>query len=121
MRHASVSARSRCSCPVELTLGVLGGKWKTVILAHLKEGSLRYGDLRARMPSLSDKVLVERLRDLEARGLVRRHKVGRRGSPSRYEMTPLGRSLSPVLQALYDWGTEAAPALGVTIETPASA
>ena len=45
------------SCPVELTLEVLGGKWKPVILAHLKEGSLRYRELRSRIPRLSDKIL----------------------------------------------------------------
>lgn len=115
---ASRLSRSHFSCPVELSLAVLGGKWKTVVLAHLKQGSLRYGDLRARTPSLSDKVLSERLQDLQAQGLVSRRKSGRRGSPSTYELTPRGRSLGAVLQALYDWGAEAAPSLGVTIEAP---
>lgn len=113
---ASTRFRAHFSCPVELSLAVLGGKWKTVILAHLKEGPMRYGDLRARIPSLSDKVLGERLRDLRAQGLVSQHKAGRRGSPSTYVLTRRGRSLGTVLQALYDWGAEAAPTLGVTIE-----
>jgi DNA-binding HxlR family transcriptional regulator len=110
--------RNHFSCPVEVSLAILGGKWKTVILAHLKEGPLRYGELRARIPSLADKVLSQRLRDLEAQGLVSRRKSGRRGSPSTYELTPRGRSLGGVLQALYDWGTGAAPSLGVTIDAP---
>src|SRR5215510_16615766 len=98
------SLRRRFSCPVELALEILNGKWKTVILAHLKQGSLHYSELRALIPILSDKLLTERLRDLEELGLVVRHKSGGRGAPSRYELTARGRSLGPVLQALYDWG-----------------
>src|SRR5215510_6232672 len=101
---ATYSLRRKFSCPVELALEVLGGKWKTVILAHLKERSLRYAELRLLIPSLSDKMLTERLKDLEELGLVVRHKRGGRGSPSRYELTRRGRTLSPVLQGLYDWG-----------------
>ncbi|HEX9466532.1 MAG TPA: helix-turn-helix domain-containing protein [Alphaproteobacteria bacterium] len=103
-------------CPVELTLEVLAGKWKAVILAHLKEGALRYGELRARVPRLSDKVLTERLRDLEERGLLRRRRL--QGAKSRvvYELTASGKSLRPILEALYAWGETAAPALGVKVE-----
>jgi DNA-binding HxlR family transcriptional regulator len=104
------------SCPVELILDVLAGKWKSVLLAHLKEGPLRYGELRLRIPRLSDKILTERLRHLEQRGLVRHTKVP--GPPRRwvYELTGSGQSLRPVLEALYAWGETAAPALGVRIE-----
>lgn len=108
----------RVTCPVELCLAVLGGKWKTVILAHLKQGSLRYAALRARMPALADKVLTERLTELQTQGLVSCQKVRRRGSPATYQLTARGASLATVLQAMYDWGTDAAPALGVTIEAP---
>jgi DNA-binding HxlR family transcriptional regulator len=66
----------RFHCGVELTLEILHGKWKPVILGHLKEGPMRYGDLRAAIPRLSDKVLSERLRDLEEQGLVSRLKAG---------------------------------------------
>ena len=118
MMPAASSSRTHFSCPVELSLAVLGGKWKTVILAHLKQGPLRYGDLRARIPPLSDKVLNDRLRDLQAQGLVSRRKAGRRGSPSTYELTRRGQSLGAVLQALHDWGAEAAPSLDVTLEPP---
>ncbi len=112
-------------CPVELTLEVLGGKWKPVILAHLKDGALRYGELRARIPNLSDKVLTERLRDLEDRGLVARQSTGsatrgaaRRGERPQvvYRLTKRGHSLRPILTALYAWGEDAAPDLGVTVK-----
>jgi DNA-binding HxlR family transcriptional regulator len=104
------------SCPVELALDVLSGKWKSVLLAHLKDGSLRYRELRLRIPKLSDKMLTERLRDLEQRGLVKRRRIP--GPPSHwvYELTKSGNSLRPVLEALYAWGETAAPALGVKIE-----
>ena len=88
------SLRRSFSCPVELALEVLGGKWKTVLLAHLKSGPLRYGELRERTPALSDKVLTQRLADLERLGLVMRHKRGGRGAPSTYELSARGSSLS---------------------------
>ena len=53
--------RAQYGCPVELALEFVGGKWKTVILAYLKESPHRFGELRARLPNLSDKVLTERL------------------------------------------------------------
>jgi len=100
-------------CPVELTVKVLGGKWKPVILAHLKDSALRYGELRARIPRLSDKVLTERLRELEQSGLVRRRGVAISGAHAVYELTERGNSLRPVLEALYAWGQKAGSELGV--------
>jgi DNA-binding HxlR family transcriptional regulator len=108
--------RRKFSCGVELALEVLGGKWKPVILAHLKEGALRYGELRARIPSLSDKVLAQRLQDLEAAGLVKRRKSGGRGAPSSYEITSRAESLCPALTALNDWGNKIAKELGAKVE-----
>jgi DNA-binding HxlR family transcriptional regulator len=98
-------------CPVELSLELLGGKWKAVILARLKDGPLRYGELRRLIPQLSDKVLTERLADLKAVGLLA-PEGGRRGG---YRLSERGESLRPVLQALYDWGAEQASGLKVSI------
>jgi DNA-binding HxlR family transcriptional regulator len=104
------------SCPVELALELLGGKWKPIILAHLKEGPLRYGELRARIgPSLSDKMLSQRLADLEEQGLVTRRKAGRRGAPSTYRLTARAQGLRPALQALHDWGQRLAVEVGATL------
>lgn len=102
------------SCPVELTLETIGGKWATVILAHLKEGVHRYGELRRRIPGVSEKMLVQRLRGLESRGLVHRTAAGPKGSEVvEYRLTEEGASLAPVLQALYDWGLSRATRTGV--------
>lgn len=108
--------RRSFSCGVELALEMLGGKWKPVILAHLKEGALRYGELRARIPALSDKMLTQRLRDLEAMGLVRRRKSGDRGAPSSYALTLRAESLRPALGALNDWGNKVAKEVGANVE-----
>jgi DNA-binding HxlR family transcriptional regulator len=112
------SLRRKFSCPLELSLEILGGKWKTVILAYLKEGPLHYAELRALIPTLTDKMLTQRLRDLDELGLVTRHKRGGRGAPSRYELSLRGDSLRPILQGLYDWGEEIAPHVGATIDAP---
>ena len=103
--------RARYGCPVELTLEFVGGKWKTVILAWLKEAPHRYGELRGRMPGITDKVLTQRLKDLEMLGLVER------SGPKReiYRLTPRGEALRPVLDALYAWGAEMAPHLEVEV------
>jgi DNA-binding HxlR family transcriptional regulator len=98
-------------CPVELSLQVLGGKWKPVILARLKEEPLRYGELRKLIPALSDKILTERLRGLEMQGMVRREKAP--AGETVYRLTPLGETLRPVLNALYAWGETAAKELDV--------
>jgi len=97
-------------CPVELSLELLGGKWKPVILAHLKEGPLRYGELRRLITRLSDKVLTERLADLQRQKLVVRE--GGQGAGT-YRLSPRGESLRPLLQSLYDWGAAQASDLEV--------
>jgi DNA-binding HxlR family transcriptional regulator len=111
------SLHRRFSCPVELALEILNGKWKTVILAHLKQRPRRFAELRALIPALSDKMLAQRLKDLEELGLVERQKQGGRGAQSRYLLTSRGASLRLVLQSLYDWGEAIAPEVGAILES----
>src|SRR4051812_38330979 len=77
---------------------------------------MRYGELRALIPGLSDKMLTQRLKDLEQSGLVRRRKSGRRGAPSSYELTVRAQSLRPALQSLNDWGERVADGFGARVE-----
>jgi DNA-binding HxlR family transcriptional regulator len=98
-------------CPVEFALDALGGKWKTVILARIKEAPMRYSDLRRLIPSLSDKMLTQRLADLVEIGFITTEK-GEDGK-DRYVVTARGRELAGTLQALYDWGSQNGPAFGV--------
>jgi DNA-binding HxlR family transcriptional regulator len=92
---------------------LLGGKWKTVILARLKERPLRYGELRRLIPRLSDKVLTERLAQLQQQGLIMRTEAG--GAAGRYRLTGEGERLRPLLQQLYDWGQTQAAELDVWV------
>lgn len=108
----------RYGCPVELTLEFVGRKWRTVILAWLKEAPHRYGELRQRVPGISDKILTQRLKELESLGLIARRPTGRHRASHVYELTPRGESLRPVLDALYAWGKSMAPALKVRIGPP---
>jgi DNA-binding HxlR family transcriptional regulator len=89
-------------CPVEFSLELLGGKWKAVILARLKQAPMRYGELRRALPDLSDKVLTQRLQGLCDAGLVQFSRDD--DGATRYRLTETGASLGPVLQSLYDWG-----------------
>ena len=104
----------RFGCPVELSLVLLGGKWKTVILARLKQRPYRYNELRRLIPSLSTKMLTHRLQELELQGLVERQGVA--GKPHAvYRLTARAQSLKPVLQALHDWGVQTATELNLDI------
>lgn len=105
----------RLSCPVELTVDVIGGRWRTVILARLKEGVHRYGELRRLIPGISEKMLTQRLRELEADGLVQRRDHETVPPHVDYDLTDEGRSLVPVLQAMYEWGTARAARTGADV------
>jgi DNA-binding HxlR family transcriptional regulator len=104
-------------CPTELTLDVLGGKWKTVILCFLKQRSCRYAELRKLMPNLSDKILTERLGDLVDSGLIVKKKAAS-GKIEVYVLTNRARSLHSILRDLYVWGNSHAAEFGAKIEDP---
>lgn len=92
-------------CSVELALQVIGGKWKPVILWRLRgEGSLRFGELRRLLPSVTQKMLTQQLRELEADGLVLRRVHAQVPPRVDYWLTELGRSVLPVLESLGNWG-----------------
>jgi DNA-binding HxlR family transcriptional regulator len=107
------------NCAVEFALGVLGGKWKTVILCYLKFQPLRYADMRTLLPKLSDKMLSERLKDLQRAGLIERKKSSNGGGIV-YLLTERGRSLEPILGDLDEWGRRNAPIFEVRIGQPLS-
>jgi DNA-binding HxlR family transcriptional regulator len=106
------------NCPTEFALTVLDGKWKTIILAYLSERPCRYGELRQLLPGLSDKVLTERLKDLQRSGLVTRGKTSVSNSRPPYVLTARGATLRPILMDLYAWGVEHAASFGVHVGNP---
>lgn len=93
------------SCTVELALQVIGGKWKPVILYHLAEdGALRFSELRRIMPTITQKMLTQQLRELEADGLVHREVYPQVPPKVEYSLTEFGKSVFPVLEQLCQWG-----------------
>ncbi len=92
-------------CYFELTLQVIGGKWKSNIVYQLGSfPTLRFGEFKKKMPDVSEKMLIQQLRELEKDGMVKR-KVYRQVPPKvEYSLTELGSSLVPILIALRDWG-----------------
>ena len=91
-------------CPTEATIAAIGGRWKMIILWHLYGGKLRFSELRRKMPAISQKMLTEQLRELEAHGLVTRTIYAEVPPRVEYAATPLGESLRQVITAMGDWG-----------------
>lgn len=94
-------------CCTSVTMGIIGGKWKTVILYHLIDGPLRYNELRKKMTSVTERTLSLQLKTLEEDGIVQR-KVYTSKPPLKveYSLTKLGLTLIPVLKAIAEWGDE---------------
>ena len=94
------------SCGLDATLRLISGKWKPLILYFLLQGPNRYGALKRAVRGVSDKVLIQQLKELEADAVVKR--TDYREVPPRvdYALTPLGRSLAEALVPLCTWGSE---------------
>lgn len=92
-------------CAVNITINMIAGKWKPVILQHLSAGEIRFVNLWRILPRVSKKVLVEQLRQLESDGLVQRHEYIKFPPEVGYALTPKGHSLIPVLRIIDQWAT----------------
>ncbi|PVM75205.1 winged helix-turn-helix transcriptional regulator [Caulobacter radicis] len=94
------------SCGLDATLRVISGKWKPLILYFLLQGPTRYGELRRAVRGVSDKVLIQQLKELEGDDLVVRTDYKEVPPRVDYSLTPLGLSLTQALEPLCVWGTE---------------
>ena len=92
------------ACPVETTLTLIGDKWKVLILRDLMTGTKRFGELKKCVGNVSQKVLTVQLRAMEANGLVHRDVYAEVPPRVEYSLTDLGRSLKPILDAMWNWG-----------------
>ena len=104
--------RFDCSpgCPVEATLALIGGKWKGVVLWHLLHDTLRFSEIRRRVPRVTQRMLTNQLRELEADGLIVRTVYPEVPPKVEYRLSERGQSLAPVILALKTWGeTHAVP------------
>lgn len=91
-------------CSVEAALSIIGGKWKCVILFHLLEGTARFNALRRAIPGVTQRTLINQLRELEADGLVVRTVYAEVPPKVEYSLSELGFSMKPVLLSLKQWG-----------------
>ena len=102
MRTKRVDPKSGCA--VELTLSVIGGVWKPLLLFHLLMGKKRFMELTRLIPAATQRMLTLQLRELEADGLINRHVYAEVPPRVEYEATELARTLGPVMLSLREWG-----------------
>lgn len=98
-------------CPVEAALDLIGGKWRTMIVALLLDRPLRFSELRRSLKGVTHRVLTAQLRDLEECGIVRREVFAEAPLRVQYSLTELGLTLRPLLGELRRWGSHYALAL----------
>jgi DNA-binding HxlR family transcriptional regulator/CheY-like chemotaxis protein len=96
-------------CPVELTIERISGKWKSVILWWLRQHRKSFGELKHLIPGISAKILTQQLRELEKDGLIDREAYREMPRRVEYSITPLGETLSPIIELMCEWGKNQLP------------
>ncbi|HBE9437760.1 HxlR family transcriptional regulator [Clostridioides difficile] len=94
------------SCPIEATLALIGGKYKTLILWHLKDTILRFNELKKLIPKVTPKMLTQQLRELESDGLIIRVVYPVVPPKVEYSLSDFGKSIIPILDSMCDWGSD---------------
>jgi len=107
---------SKSGCAVEVTLSVMGGTWKPIVLFHLLHGTKRFSALARAIPNVTQRMLTLQLRELEEAGIVARTVYAEVPPRVDYALTDLGRSLQPVLTAMRDWDMDYAQSQGLQQE-----
>ena len=93
----------KATCEVESTLKVIGGRWKVLIIRELMTGVKRFGELQRSLSGITQKMLTQQLREMEADSLIHRHVYAEIPPKVEYSLTPLGESLKPILEAMHEW------------------
>jgi DNA-binding HxlR family transcriptional regulator len=106
LRVNGVMKRKVYNCPVEVTLDVIGGKWKALILWHLRSETMRFAELRKLIPSITQRMLTRQLRELEADGVLARKVYAVVPPKVEYSLTDRGDSLRPLLDVMCRWGKQ---------------
>ena len=108
-------------CSVEATLSVIGGRWKPVIMFKLMDaGMLRFNEIRRQVPDVTQKMLTNQLRELEADGIIERRVYAEVPPRVEYRLTDYGRTLKPILIAMKDWGIQHMAARIQPADSPAA-
>lgn len=94
-------------CGTDITMSFIGGKWKSVILWYLRDGALRFSEIKRLIPDMTEKMLSIQLKALQADGLIGRTSFGEK-APFRvhYQLSDFGKTLIPVIEVLTNWGIE---------------
>lgn len=92
-------------CGLDIALAVMGGKWKPLILFHISDGPVRFGELKRRVQGISEKMLIQQLRELVTDGIITRRDYQEVPPRVDYQMTVFGLSLARALIPLCEWGT----------------
>lgn len=94
------------NCSMELTLDLIGGKWKPILIYHIGNSEkIRYGELKRLIPHLSERVLSRELRELEASNIINREEFKEKVLRVEYTLTQDGKNVLPILNALTEWGS----------------
>lgn len=104
MKQATYS--SERGCPVEVTLSVIGGKWKGIIIYHLMTKTIRFNELQRMLPNTTPRMLTKQLRELEQDGVVHREVYPQVPPKVEYSLTDFGRSLIPIVTQMETWGNQ---------------
>lgn len=92
-------------CPVTLTMSVIGGKWKPIILWGLRQKAKRFSEIKRAIPEVTQKMLTQQLRELEKDGIVHRKVYPQVPPKVEYSVTAYGKTLYPILEAMSQWGS----------------
>src|SRR6187431_924295 len=111
-------AKKSISCFVESTLGVIGGRWKVLILQQLFDGIKRFNELRRSLGGITHKTLTQQLREMESDGIINRQVYAQVPPKVEYSLTPLGKTLKPVLDAMHNWGEQHGEEQGKISQSP---
>jgi DNA-binding HxlR family transcriptional regulator len=106
------------NCPIEAALDVIGGKWKPLILWWLNQRTWRFAELRRLIPQITEKMLTQQLRELEADGVVHRRVYATVPPKVEYSLTEYGRSLKEALHAICEWGRTHMERIGAVDASP---
>lgn len=93
-------------CPVDLTLHIIGGRWKGIVIWNLRHEPKRFGELKRALVTINDKMLSQVLKDLEEHGVINRKVFEVIPPKVEYSLTDEGRKLLPIMQAMNDYGTQ---------------
>lgn len=94
------------NCPVDATISKIGGKYKAVILYHLGNDTLRYNQIRKKIPAITDKMLAQQLRELESDNLIIKKIYPIIPPKTEYSLSELGKTLIPLLDSMCEWGQQ---------------